>query len=402
MTAGRAADRRVSVSAPMHPTSAAAPAPPVEQPARMRILHAVCHSHRRGSEMAALELGDELDGSGHHNRLVAMGPALDGGRDPDLPPLGRSWREGPTELVSLAWRLRRLLSEEAVDVVLAHGSWPAAVAALAVPRHGPLLVWQRIGMLPDKVWGPVRRRWWGSVAQRCHASVVLSADQEVELRRLGFDGPVWVIPNFRNPGRFRDVDRDAAAAGLRVEIGVSAETHLIGVVGALSPEKRFDRALEVLALLATQGCSAHLVVAGSGQMRAELEAHADRLGVAESVTLLGHRFDVERILAGVDLALLTSETECMPGVSVEALMAGCPMVTVPVVGVDRVVEHGATGLVLDGFEPPEMADAVARLLTDDESRAAMSREARARTDRFSASTAASVYTDRLSAALAGR
>jgi glycosyltransferase involved in cell wall biosynthesis len=58
--------------------------------------------------------------------------------------------------------------------------------------------------------------------------------------------------------------------------------------------------------------------------------------------------------------------------------------------------------VFDGFEPPEMADAVARLLTDDESRAAMSREARARTDRFSASTAASVYTDRLSAALAGR
>jgi glycosyltransferase involved in cell wall biosynthesis len=77
----------------------------------------------------------------------------------------------------------------------------------------------------------------------------------------------------------------------------------------LSPEKRFDRALEVLALLAAQGCSAHLVVAGSGWTRAELEGHADRLGVSESVTFLGHRDDVERILAGVDLALLTSETE---------------------------------------------------------------------------------------------
>ena len=386
----------------MHPTPAAAPAPPGEQPALMRILHAVCHSHRRGSETAALELARELDRSGHRNRLVAMGPGLDGGRDPDLPPLGGSWREGPPELASLAWRLRRLLSEEAVDVVLAHGSWPAAVAALAVPRHGPLLVWQRIGMFPDKVWGPARRCWWGIVARRCHASVVLTADQEVELRRLGFDGPVWFVPNFRDPGRFRDVDPDAAADSLRAEIGVSAETHLIGVVGALSPEKRFDRALEVLALLAAQGCSAHLVVAGSGQMRAALEAHADRLGVAESVTFLGYRDDVEQILVGVDVALLTSETECMPGVSVEALMAGCPMVTVPVVGVDRVVEHGATGLVLDGFEPSEMADAVSRLLADNETRAAMSREARARTDRFSVSTAASVYADRLIAALGGR
>jgi glycosyltransferase involved in cell wall biosynthesis len=368
----------------------------------MRILHAVCHSHRRGSETAALELAGELDRLGHGNRLVAMGTAPGGGRDPDLPPLCGSWREGPAELVALAWRLRRLLSEETVDVVLAHGSWPATVAAFAAPRAGPLVVWQRIGMLPDKVWGAIRRRWWRTVARRCHASVVLAADQEVELRRLGFDGPVWVVPNFRDPGRFRDVDRETAAAGLRAQIGVPAETQLIGVVGALSPEKRFDRALEVLALLAAQGCGAQLVVAGSGRIRAELEGHAQRLGVGESVTFLGHRDDVERIFAGMDLALLTSDTECMPGVSVEALMAGCPMVTVPVVGVDRVVEDGVTGVVLDGFEPSEMAEAVARLLADAATRAAMSRESRARTERFSASTAARVYAERLSAALAAR
>jgi glycosyltransferase involved in cell wall biosynthesis len=368
----------------------------------MRILHAVCHSHRRGSEVVASELAGELDRRGHRNRLVAMGPAPDGGRDPDLPPLGRSAREGPTELVDLTWRLRRLLSEEPVDVVLAHGSWPAAVATLGVPRDGPLLVWQRISMFPDKVWDPVRRRWWGIVARRCHASVVLTDDQEVELRRLGFRGPVWVVPNFRRPDRFLELDRDVVAADLRAEMGVPEGTHLIGIVGALSPVKRFDRALEVLALLAAQGCRAHLVVAGSGRTRPELEAHADRLGVAESVTFLGHRDDVERIFAGVDLALLTSDTECMPGVSIEALMAGCPMVTVPVSGAADVVEDGVTGIVLDSFEPAAMADAVAQLLADDELRAAMSGAARSRTDRFSASTAAAVYAERLSGALAKR
>jgi glycosyltransferase involved in cell wall biosynthesis len=386
----------------MHPTPTTAHEPALAPPGRLRILHAVCHSHRRGSEMAALELARALDRSGHGNRLVAMGPALDGGVDPDLPPLGRSWREGPTELVPLAWRLRRLLSEEKVDIVLAHGSWPATVAALAVPRRGPLLVWQRIGMFPDKVWGTIRRRRWRTVARRCHASVVLTPSQEIELRRLGFDGPVWVVPNFRDPGRFRDVDRETAAASLRAEIGVPAETHLIGVVGALSPEKRVDRALEVVALLAAQGCGAHLVVAGSGRIRAELQEHAGRLGVAESVTFLGHRDDVERIFAGVDLALLTSETECMPGVAIEALMAGCPMLTVPVGAVDRLVEHGATGIVLDGCEPAEMAEAVGRLLADDDARAAMSRESRSRTDRFSASSAAAVYAERLTDALARR
>jgi glycosyltransferase involved in cell wall biosynthesis len=175
---------------------------------------------------------------------------------------------------------------------------------------------------------------------------------------------------------------------------------MIGFVGHLVRQKRVDRALEVLARLGTRGCKAHLVVAGA--LRPDLEAEAERLGVAAAVTFLGHRDDAEQVLAGVDVSLLTRDTECMPGVSIEALMAGCPMVTVPVVGVDRVVEHGITGLVLDGFEPAEMADTVARLLADDEARAAMSRKARSRTDRFSARAAAAVYAERLTAALAKR
>ncbi len=144
------------------------------------------------------------------------------------------------------------------------------------------------------------------------------------------------------------------------------------------------------------------MVAGTGPLRPDLEAHAERLGVAGAVTFLGHRSDVEWVFGGVDVALLTSEAEGIPGVAIEALMAGCPMVTVPVGGVTEVVEHGVTGLVLDGDEPAEMAAAVARLLDDDETRAAMSRAARLRTDRFSASAAAAVYAERLTAALAGR
>jgi glycosyltransferase involved in cell wall biosynthesis len=126
------------------------------------------------------------------------------------------------------------------------------------------------------------------------------------------------------------------------------------------------------------------------------------LGVAGAVTFLGHRADVEWVFAGVDLALLTSETEGIPGVAIEALMAGCPMVTVPVSGAADVIEDGVTGVVLDSFEPVAMADAVARLLADDELRAAMSRASRLGADRFSASTAAAVYAARLTDALARR
>jgi glycosyltransferase involved in cell wall biosynthesis len=252
------------------------------------------------------------------------------------------------------------------------------------------------------VWDPARRRWWGIVARRFDAAVALTDDQVDELRRLGFRGPVWVIPNFRKPDRFRGLDRVAAASRLRSELGVPEGVHVVGFVGHLVRQKRLDRALEVLALLPAQGCRAHLVVAGTGPLRAELEAHAERLGVAGDVTFMGHRDDVESVFGGVDLALLTSDAEGIPGVAIEALMAGCPMVTVPVGGVSEVVEHGVTGLVLQGDDPANMAAAVARLLADGETRTAMSQASCARTDRFSAAAAAAVYAERLTAALVER
>jgi glycosyltransferase involved in cell wall biosynthesis len=386
----------------MRPQSTVPHSPPRTPAAPLRVLHLVGHSQRRGAELVAVELADELDRLGHRNRVLALGPGLDGGQEPGLEPLGRSWREGPRELVSLAWRLRQRLSDEPVDVVVAHGGWAAEVAALAVGRRGPLLVWQRILGLPDKVWHPVRRRWWGIIARRFDAGVALTGDQEAELRRLGFRGPVWLIPNFRKPDRFRDLDRAAAAARLHAEVGAPEGVRLIGFVGHLVKQKRPDRALEVLALLRARGCTAHLVVAGKGSLLPALKAEARRLGVAEAVTFLGQRNDVELVFAGVDLALLTSEAEGIPGVAIEALMAGCPVVSVPVGGVADVVEHGVTGLVMASDDPAEMAGAAAQLLAADDTLAAMARASRLSIDRFSASTAAPAYADRLTAALAGR
>jgi glycosyltransferase involved in cell wall biosynthesis len=368
-----------------------------------RILHVVSRSQRRGAELVALELADELDRLGHRNRVVALGRAFDGGQEPGLAPLGAGRRQGPPELALEAVRLRGLLARQSVDVVLAHGGWAAQVVALAVPfRGGPLLVWQRILGWPDKVWGGGRRRWLSTVARRFAAAVALTDDQEAELRRLGYRGPVWLIPNFRRPDRFRALDRSVAARRLRAELGIAEGTPLVGFVGHLVPQKRPERALEVLARLRSLGSPAHLVVAGNGPLAPQLKARAERLGIHSAVTFLGLRHDVEWVLGGLDLVLLTSEAEGIPGVAIEALMAGCPIVTVPVGGVTEVVEHGVTGLVLDVDDPAVMAETVAGLLADGETRGRMSRESRARTDRFSASAAAAVYAERIADALASR
>jgi glycosyltransferase involved in cell wall biosynthesis len=300
------------------------------------------------------------------------------------------------------WRIRRLLAREPVDVVMAHGGWTPHVVAAAARRAGPLLVWQRILPFADKVWHPVLRPAQQAVVRRFDVAAALTGDMAEEMRRLGFRGPVWTIPNFRKPDRFVDVDRGEAGVRLRSEVGVPADVPLLGYVGHLIEQKRPERLLEVLVLLHRRGCACHLVVAGSGPLADDLLRRADRLGVAGAVSFLGHRSDVEWVLGGVDVALLTSESEGIPGVAVEAVMSGCPMVTVPVGGVAEVIDDGVTGIVLDGYEPAAMADAVTELLADADRRAAMSDSGRKRVDGLSAAGIAATYAERLTIALEAR
>lgn len=368
----------------------------------LRILHLVARSQRRGAEVFALELADGLDALGHENHVVALGAADDGGHERGLPPLVDSAGVRAFDLVARVRAVRKLLAASAVDVVLAHGGWAAQVAALATPRRGPLLVWQRIGGLSGSVWTPGRRWWWRAITRRFDVGVALTPDLEDELRRLGFGGPVWIIPNSRKPDRFRELDRAVAEARLRAEIGVDDQTHLIAFVGHLDRMKRADRALEVNAQVRSRGCRAHLVIVGDGPLRAQLEADALALDLAGCVTFLGRREDVEWILAGAELLVLTSDLEGIPGVAIEAAMAGCPVVTVPVGGVASVVESGVTGVVLPNAEVVRMADAVVSLLADADGRAAMTENGRRRIDRYSTSTTAKVYADSLVDAVAGR
>jgi len=362
----------------------------------MRILHVVARSHRRGAEMVAMELAAELDSRGHVNRVVALGLAHDGGHDPALPPLVSRVGVGLDVLLADAWRLRRLLRRSPVDVVLAHGGWAVQVAALARPRTGPVLVWQRILGFPDSVWRAGRRQWWRTILRRVDAAVALTGELEAELRRLRFPGPVWVIPNFRRPDRFVGLDREVQAAWLRGELGIAHDVPVIGFVGHLVDQKRPERAVEVLSRLHAGGRRAHLVMAGGGPLAGVLAQEVRARALTDHVSLLGHRDDVERILAGLDLLLLPSDNEGIPGVAIEAQMAGCPVVSFPLGGVGEVVDDGVTGIVLAGHDTGAMAEQVDRLLGDPARLRRMGEGARSGSTRFSVRQAADLYEARLS------
>ena len=365
----------------------------------VRVLHVLTRSHRRGAELAALELTRELEPLGYRNRVVALGLAADGGRIPEIPALSPRVAMGPLSLAPSVRQLRRLLARDPADVVLGHGGWATQVAALARGRDRTPIVWQRILGFPPGFWRSAQRRWWELIVRRVDATVALTDELGDEVRRLGFTGPIWTIANSRRPDRFLRVDRDRAAARLRREIGVAFDTPLLGLVGHLVEQKRPERALDVLAKVRADGPPAHLVVSGDGPLRDRLiQETADR-GLQEHVSMLGHRDDVENVLGGLDLVLLTSDAEGVPGVAIEAQMAGCPIVTFPVGGVATVVDL-ETGIVLDYSDTKLMAARCVDLLRSPERCRQLSDEGRRRAPALSTNGAAHKYASRLSELLA--
>lgn len=103
------------------------------------------------------------------------------------------------------------------------------------------------------------------------------------------------------------------------------EGKTILAAGRLVKEKGFDIALRAFALLGDP--DAELVIVGEGERRAELEALAAELGVADRVRLPGYVPDIRPWLEEARAFLLTSWYEGYAAVIVEALGAGRPVVS---------------------------------------------------------------------------
>jgi L-malate glycosyltransferase len=126
--------------------------------------------------------------------------------------------------------------------------------------------------------------------------------------------------------------------------------------------------------------SVEFVLAGDGPLRAELEREAQTLGIGERVVFLGDRRDIPAVMASLDVAVLTSDSESLSNVILEAMAAGLPVVAYNVGGNAELVSHEdgerQRGKLLSAGDEEGFAAAVERLLATPSMRAQFGRNAR--------------------------
>jgi sugar transferase (PEP-CTERM/EpsH1 system associated) len=173
---------------------------------------------------------------------------------------------------------------------------------------------------------------------------------------------------------------------------------LIGTVGRLDPVKDQAGLLTAFHLLceslpAMRGLL-RLVIIGEGRQRAALEAQISELGLDGEACLLGNRDDVPALLPEFDIFVLSSIAEGMPGVVLEAMAAGLPVVATNVGGVKEIVSAGVTGALVPASDPAGLCAALADYVEDEVLRSRHGTAGRERVERnCSLHSMLAAYTD---------
>ncbi len=180
---------------------------------------------------------------------------------------------------------------------------------------------------------------------------------------LGWKKEITVIGNGVPPVGVSDEQRRC----MRQELGCADDTCLFLAVGNPRPEKAFEDLLDAAALLREKEQGFFVAIAGTLADNAYCQGllnKFEQLDLADHCRFLGFRDDTAALYAAADVFVLSSRSEGLPMVILEAMSAGLPVISTNVGGIPDAV--GDSVLLVEAQQPALLAAAMERLTKDPE------------------------------------
>lgn len=289
----------------------------------------------------------------------------------------------PANDLKAFWMLYLLIKKNNFDIVHCHSSKAGVLGRLAarlagVPRifftaHG----W---GINNYQHWsGRMFYTWMERLAGAASTRVVcVSESDRLKARKLRIvaDDKLVVIYNGMP-------DSEIQEGLLRKELAIKKDDIIIGTVARLALQKDPLFLLEVAGRMINSHSGRgegrlYFVLIGDGPLKAECEKFINEKGLKGRVFLLGTREEATKLVRDFDIFVLFSRWEGLPLTIIEAMLAVRPVTARAVGGVDELVVHGETGLLIDDLDASDAEKALWDLIADPGKRLSMGQSGRQR------------------------
>lgn len=297
----------------------------------------------------------------------------------DVPELGREIAP-LSDLVTLT-KLYRMMRRERPHIVHTHLAKAGFVGRIAARlARVPVVLHSSHGTIYQGYFSPAKTRLYlwlerlgGLLSTRIIASSPTLRDDLVRMKIISA-GRIVIIPyGFELDGL---ATQPRHAGTFRDSLGIPRDASVAGTVGRLVAIKNIPLFLEAVALARQQGVDVRPVIVGGGELRAELEARARELGLADVAVFAGWQPDLLAVYADFDALVLSSNNEGTPVSLIEAMAAGCPVVSTRVGGVADLVTDGVTGRVVDAGDREALASAIVAVFREPEATQEMAARAK--------------------------
>jgi glycosyltransferase involved in cell wall biosynthesis len=310
----------------------------------LSIAHVLSSFDTGGQERVALDLAKAQRAAGHQVCAISLAASREG-------PLAEAFRQADVRTKTIAKgrgvdptlsvRIASYLSRWQVNVVHTHNPHALIYGAPAAKLVHAAAVHTKHGRNPDQA----RRMWLRRTVSRVVDAYVAVTQT---LARVALENNecaparLHVIANGIDAVRF--TPNPEARSRTRAELRIPEDAWVVGTVGRLSPEKNQNLLVDAMAPL----LDAHrqLVIVGDGPERESLHLRVAATWRTDFAHLVGARKDVENWLAAFDVFALTSHTEGLPLVLLEAMAMRLPVISTAVGGVPDLVEDGVTGFLI--------------------------------------------------------
>ncbi len=259
-------------------------------------------------------------------------------------------------------KIAKIIRRDHIDIIHTHNKQPFLDGSIAALLCGGkrLVHTDHARFFPDKLKYMVAEWFLSHFAVKVVGVSENTTENLHKYEKISYK-KLMTIPNGIDETPFLNAQKSPALA---YEIGIRKKGVIFGLIARISKPKGIHYLLEAMSIVVKTLPDSTLIIVGEGELEREMKDVANSFNLKENVVFTGPRTDIPDLLKIIDVFVLSSISEGLPMVLLEAMAAKCPIISTSVGGIPSVIKTGENGVLVLPHSASSLAGAMVDLAAD--------------------------------------